>query len=79
MCRHQLAQGIKTQENLHAYPGKIYLPVSLYEQRQEEGLSGTTKKGLMLLTADDGDDEGPDWGSPISLPKGVSVHMTVSA
>lgn len=33
MCRDQLRGRIKTQENLQAYPGKIYLPAALFDQQ----------------------------------------------
>jgi len=33
-CREYLRSKIKTQENLQAYPGKIYLPLQLYSPRK---------------------------------------------
>ena len=74
-CRDQLRQRIKTQENLQAYPGQIYLPVSLF-QLKPTGAAAPSPGGS-LAEGEDGDgggflddDEGPDadWGlSPIPV------------
>lgn len=76
LFKTKLRSHIKTQANLQAYPGKIYLPQNLYEQRPDEqrpvqegqlkakkGRGAGPPSSLMMLEGQDEDT--PDWGSPI--------------
>ena len=55
--------------SLQSYPGRIYLPIQLYEQGTEQNT--TVEKSECIKTEVEGE-AGPDWGSPIAVSSLVS-------
>ncbi len=78
VCREILRSKIKTQENLQAYPGKIYVPLQLYAPhkggptvhkknaapapRAKEDAAVAESEGEQEEGGDEEGEDGPDWG-----------------
>lgn len=73
LCRDIIKLKIRTQENLTPYPGKIYLPSTLYAPRRAKTASKTEQAKDRSI---EDKENMPNWGSPI-LEKGATVsHLT---